>query len=120
MSEGTPTPLRGLLRDPALAGVALVAWSLTAPWALGYDDPTALGFHIPFAMAFLPLALLGAGLRAASALTATGGLLLAVAPLAFGYADLSAAAWIADALTGLALTAAALATLLGGPWDGRD
>jgi hypothetical protein len=100
-----------LLKDPAAICPPLALWGLMSPWILGYGETSAIEFHLPWAIAFLPLSVLCLGLRQALWLMAAGGVLMAIAPMAFGFADLGAAAVVNDAATGLLLAAASLASL---------
>jgi hypothetical protein len=111
--------VRDLLREPVLIALPLLAWCAAAPFVLGFAEPDALGFRFPLVIAAIPLALLAPGLRAAAALVAAGGALLAFAPFAFGYASEGPAAFVGDPLTGGAILAAgalsAGGSTLGGP-----
>jgi hypothetical protein len=94
---------RPLYREPMLYACGLVVATAIARFALGYDEVPVLANHISFTAAIAPLALVGAGLAPAAALTALAGLWLAVSPWVLGYADEGVAAWAIDLAAGLAL-----------------
>lgn len=101
-------------RRPA-AAAAVTVWIAVSPWVWGFaGSRPAVANHVAVLLAFGPLALLIANLRAAAIVTLLGGAWLAVSPWILGYAA-THAAWVNELVTGLLLmvVCASAAGLLG-------